>query len=170
MSTMRCVAILSCLLLSTGAAAQNSYNWWDAHKPAPVTTPPRPKSTTSAAPKLTESKQEVILPDSAALTTGGYVYAEQVPVFPGGQAALAKAIQKTLKWPSGPKQHVRVFVHFTVLPSGDITDVWVAPGRGISDAYDAAAVACVSRLPKFSPGQKNGKPVAVATTVPVDLP
>ena len=170
MHTAPYLAILSCLLLPAGAAAQNSYNWWDARKPAPLATPPSSRITSPAAPKPAEPKHEVTLPDSAALTTGGYVYVEQMPVFPGGQEALAKAIQKTLKRPSGPKQHGRVFVHFTVLVTGDIADVWVAPGKGLTDAYDAAAVECIRRLPRFSPGQKNGKPVAVATTVPVHFP
>jgi protein TonB len=104
------------------------------------------------------------------MTTGSYVRVELVPEFPGGQYALSKVIQKNLRRPSGPKQHGRVFVNFTVLASGDITDVRVAPGRGMNEAYDAAAVECIRRLPKFSPGKRDGEPIAMATTVPVDFP
>jgi hypothetical protein len=35
MQTAHYLAILGCLLLPASAAAQNSYNWWDACKPAP---------------------------------------------------------------------------------------------------------------------------------------
>ncbi|MBX0291885.1 energy transducer TonB [Hymenobacter sp. HSC-4F20] len=152
------------MLLPAAAVAQNSYNWWDARPPAPVTTPPRP------ARKPAVSVPVPVASDSLPLTSGGYLYAEQVPIFPGGQEALLKVIQKTLKRPSGPKQHGQVMVNLVVESTGAVTDVQVAPGHGINAAYDAAAVECIRRLPRFEPGKRNGKTADTALTLPVVFP
>ncbi len=95
---------------------------------------------------------------------------EQVPVFPGGQEALAKVIRKTLKRPSGPRLHGRVMVNLVVQSSGEVTDAQVAPGYGLNTAYDAAAVECIRRLPRFEPGKRNGKVADTAITLPIVFP
>ncbi|WP_170172631.1 energy transducer TonB [Hymenobacter rigui] len=53
--------------------------------------------------------------------------------------------------------------------TGEVTEVQVAPGHGLSPAYDAAAVECVRRLPRFMPGRREGKPVPMALTIPVNF-
>ncbi|GAB2797150.1 protein TonB [Hymenobacter luteus] len=157
-------ALLCWLLLPTAALAQNSYNWWDARPPAPVTAPPRPARKPAVAPPAPAAA------DSLPLTTGGYLSVEQVPVFPGGQEALAKAIRKTLKRPSGPRQSGRVLVNLVVRTTGEVTDVQVAPGQGLNAAYAAAAVECIRGLPRFEPGKRNGKTADTAITLPVLFP
>lgn len=160
----RSYAILCCGFLPVAAVAQNSYNWWDARPPAPITAPPRPtRKPAVAAPAP-------VAADSLPLTSGGYLYVEQVPIFPDGQEALLKVIRKTLKRPSGPRQHGRVMVSLVIQASGAVTDVQVAPGHGLNTAYDAAAVECIRRLPRFEPGKRNGKPVATALALPVVFP
>lgn len=159
-----CCVVLGCGLLPVAAVAQNSYNWWDARPPAPVTAPARPvRKPAIAAPAP-------VATDSLPLTSGGYLYVEQVPVFPGGQEALAKVIRRTLERPAGPRQHGRVMVNLVVRASGEVTDAQVAPGHGINAAYDAAAIECIRRLPRFAPGERNGKVVDTAITLPVVFP
>ncbi|MBT9392227.1 energy transducer TonB [Hymenobacter sp. NST-14] len=164
---MRYLPILTLLLLPLSAAAQNSYNRWDARPPDPIVPLPRntgtrlPKPAPEAAPAPT---------DSVVLTTGKYLLLEVTPTFPGGQQNLLAFIKKNLKRPPGPKQHGQVMVQFTVLASGAVTGAHVEPGRGLSPAYDAAAVDVISRLPSYSsPGKRRGEAVAMELTVPVEF-
>ncbi|RSK47994.1 TonB family protein [Hymenobacter rigui] len=60
-------------------------------------------------------------------------------------------------------------VNLVVSATGEVTEVQVAPGHGLSPAYDAAAVECVRRLPRFMPGRREGKPVPMALTIPVNF-
>jgi len=162
MVTSSRLLVLGVLLLAADTArAQNSYNWWDARPPAPVAPPPRP--TRKPAPKPPAPAPS----DSLPLTSGGYLRVETAASFPGGQEALAKLIQKNLTRPPGPRQHGRVLVNLIVAATGEMTEVQVAPGHGLSPAYDAAAVACIRGLPKFTPGRRNGSAVPMSLTLPV---
>jgi TonB family protein len=58
----------------------------------------------------------------------------------------------------------RVIVAFVVDVDGVAWGVTVA--RGVSPGLDAAAVEAV-RAARFTPGQRNGRPVAVRFTLPV---
>lgn len=159
---MRGLLVCCGLLLSAVAAsAQNSYNWWDARKPAPVSRPARP------AAKPAATLPQPAPTDSLPLTSGGYLRVEQMPVFPGGHEALLKYIHKTLQRPRGPRQHGRVLVNLIVAATGEVTEVQVAPGQGLTPAYDAAAMECIRQLPRFYPGKFNGQAAATAITLPV---
>lgn len=156
---IRTIGLLAFLLTAHGSSAQNSYNWWDARPPAPVVMPPRPTPKPKPVPAAPI--------DSAALSSGGYLFVEVVPQFLGGQEAYLAYMKKNLERPKGPKLRGKVFVRFIVQPSGAVTDAIVMPGRGLSPAYNAAALDFISRLPKFTPGRRNGATVATALTLPV---
>ena len=158
-------ALTLALLSAHPGTAQNSYNWWDARPPAPVVPPPRPAPKPAAAAAPAPS---VIL-DSLPLTTGKYTYVEVMPAFPGGQENMLNFLRKNLQRPRGPRQHGRVLVNLVVSATGEVTEVQVAPGHGLSPAYDAAAVECVRRLPRFVPGRREGKPVPTTLTIPVNF-
>lgn len=156
--------LLTALLSARSGTAQNSYNWWDARPPAPVTPPPRPAR--KPAPVAPASAITVVI-DSLPLTTGKYTYVEVMPAFPGGQENMLNFLRENLQRPRGPRQHGRVLVNLVVAATGEVTEVQVAPGHGLSPAYDAAAVECVRRLPRFTPGRREGRAVPMALTVPV---
>ncbi|AWM32024.1 hypothetical protein DDQ68_03960 [Hymenobacter nivis] len=59
----------------------------------------------------------------------------------------------------------RVFISFVISTTGEVKDVKVL--KGLSASCDEAAVNAVKVLPRFIPGKQNGRPVAVAFTVPV---
>lgn len=160
-TAFRLVALGVLLLAAATARAQNSYNWWDARPPAPVAPPPRP--TRKPAPKPPPPASS----DSLPLTSGGYLRVETVASFPGGQKALGKCLQTTLERPPGPRQRGRVLVNLIIAATGEVTKVQVAPGHGLSPAYDATAVACIRGLPKFTPGRSNGSAVPMSLTLPV---
>ena len=97
-----------------------------------------------------------------------YPSAEQMPQFPGGEAALMKYIQTHIKYPpTAAKNHVqgRVIVQFVVRKDGGVSVVHVV--RSVDKDLDREAVRVCKTLPKFTPGRQNGKVVDVWYTVPV---
>lgn len=95
-------------------------------------------------------------------------YVEQMPEFPGGQAALSQTLGQLTNYPTEALQQRlegRVFVQFVIAASGRVQDARVSkPGYA---SLDAEAVRAVSSLPAFTPGKRNGQPAAVAYTVPI---
>ncbi len=98
---------------------------------------------------------------------GVYTYVEQMPHLPGSGSmmAIVKQIQDNLVHPSGPLQEGRVFVSFVVQADGSVGDTKIV--RSLTPVYDEAVVAAIQKLPRFVPGQQDGRPVAVSFTVPV---
>ena len=97
-----------------------------------------------------------------------YRSAEQMPQFPGGEAALMKYIQTHIKYPpTAAKNHVqgRVIVQFVVRKDGGVSVVHVV--RSVDNDLDREAVRVCKTLPKFTPGRQNVKAVDVWYTVPV---
>lgn len=97
-----------------------------------------------------------------------YRSAEQMPQFPGGEAALMKYIQTHIKYPpTAAKNHVqgRVIVQFIVWKDGSIDAVKVV--RSVDKDLDKEAIRVCKTLPKFTPGRQNGKIVPVWYTLPV---
>lgn len=95
-----------------------------------------------------------------------YRSVEQMPQFPGGDAALLKYINSHLQTPETQEQlHGTVILQFVVETDGSIGEVKVV--RSVHPDYDAEAVRLIKSLPKFSPGRQNGQPVAVWYTLPV---
>lgn len=97
-----------------------------------------------------------------------YIIVEQMPVFPGGQTALAQYIASHLKYPTVAQENGiqgRVFVSFVVGEDGYVEDVRVI--KGVEPMLDKEAVRVIQSLPRWTPGNQQGKPVRVKYTVPV---
>ena len=97
-----------------------------------------------------------------------YRSVEQMPRFPGGEAALMKYIQAQIKYPpKAAKEGIegRVVVQFVVEKTGDVGEVKVL--RSIEKNIDREAIRVIKLLPKFTPGRQNGQAVAVWYTLPV---
>lgn len=93
---------------------------------------------------------------------------EQMPEFPGGQAALLKWISDNIKYPAIAEENGiqgRVVCTFVVERDGSVTDVQVA--RSIDPSLDKEAVRVLKKMPKWIPGKQNGSAVRVKYTVPV---
>lgn len=81
------------------------------------------------------------------------MWAEQLPVFPGGSEALARALAETIIYPpSCNNTQGKVVVQFVVTETGDIGEVKVV--RSIDQMLDSIAIAAVKGLPKFIPGRR----------------
>lgn len=93
---------------------------------------------------------------------------EQMPQFPGGEAALMQYLNKNIKYPMIAQEsgtQGRVIVQFVVNKDGSIVDVQVA--RSVDPYLDKEALRVIKAMPKWQPGMQRGKPVRVKYTVPV---
>lgn len=93
----------------------------------------------------------------------------QMPMFPGGDDALMKYLEKNIHYPMSAKDNAiqgKVIVQFVVEKDGSIGEVKVA--RSVARDLDREAIRLCKSLPKFSPGRNaNGEPVRVWYTLPV---
>lgn len=93
---------------------------------------------------------------------------EQMPEFPGGQAALMQFLGKITYPPFARENDLEgtVYVQFVIDKSGKITDVVIARSSG-HKILDDAAMSHVKTMPAWAPGKQRGKPVRVQYVVPI---
>ncbi|MEG1838929.1 MAG: TonB family protein [Bacteroidaceae bacterium] len=93
---------------------------------------------------------------------------ENMPEFPGGQAALLGFLGKNIKYPTIAQENGvqgRVIVQFVVNKDGSVVDPVVV--RSVDPYLDKEALRVIKTMPKWKPGQQRGKTVRVKYTVPV---
>ena len=93
---------------------------------------------------------------------------EQMPQFPGGEAALMKYLQSHINYPPMAAENNvqgKVVVQFVVDKTGKVGEVKVV--RSVDKDLDKEAVRVCKSLPKFTPGRQNGQAVSVWYTLPV---
>ena len=93
---------------------------------------------------------------------------EQMPQFPGGDAALMQYLSSHIHYPAVAEENGiqgRVVCTFVVEKNGSITDVRVV--RSVDAALDREAQRVIKSMPAWIPGKQNGAPVRVKYTVPV---
>ncbi len=119
--------------------------------------------------KITEQKVEIIQEKpKEEKKEQVFRHVEQMPEFPGGQAALMKYINDNIRYPVMAIENGvqgRVTVQFVVTKDGSVGNVTVV--RGVDRNLDEEAVRVCKTLPKFIPGKQNGQPVNVWFTLPV---
>lgn len=95
---------------------------------------------------------------------------EQMPTFPGGDAALMKYLRDNIHYPTVAAENGvqgRVVVGFVVERDGSISDVNILKGQDPS--LDKEAMRVVKSMPKWIPGKQNGSSVRVKFQVPVQF-
>jgi len=95
---------------------------------------------------------------------------EEMPEFPGGEAALHQYIAKSIKYPVIAQENGiqgRVYVSFVINAKGEVTDIKIA--RGVDPALDKEAIRVIKNMPKWKPGKQRGKAVKVSFTVPINF-
>ena len=93
---------------------------------------------------------------------------EQMPSFPGGQAALMNYLNSNIKYPVIAEENGiqgRVVVQFVVGKDGSISNVHVV--KSVDPSLDKEAVRVVKSMPRWIPGKQNGSAVRVKYTLPV---
>ena len=93
---------------------------------------------------------------------------DQMPEFPGGNAALSRFISENLRYPTSAIENGiqgRVIVQFVVTKTGSIGNVKVI--RSVDHDLDNEAIRVCKSLPNFTPGKVNGQPVNVWYSLPI---
>lgn len=99
-----------------------------------------------------------------------YMIVDQMPEYPGGEAALKKLLVENIKYPDQAKKdgvQGKVYVSFVVDENGSVQDAKVI--RGVNSELDAEALRVVKLLEKWTPGKEKGKAVKVQFTVPINF-
>ncbi|HEY3369886.1 MAG TPA: TonB family protein [Prolixibacteraceae bacterium] len=110
---------------------------------------------------------QIVAEDS---TAAPYTVVEQMPEYPGGEAALRKYLSNNVHYPQIATENGvqgKVYVNFVVDRDGGISNVKVV--RGVDSALDKEAVRVVKAMPKWIPGKQNGETVRVSYTVPINF-
>lgn len=97
-----------------------------------------------------------------------YEVVEQMPSFPGGDAALISFISQNMRYPAVAEEsgiEGRVIASFVVERDGSISDVKII--KSVDPSLDKEAVRVLKSMPKWTPGKQNGSPVRCKYTVPV---
>lgn len=99
-----------------------------------------------------------------------FTVVEQMPMYPGGDAALMGYLRDNIKYPTVAAENGvqgRVVVGFVVERDGSITDVNIL--RGVDPSLDREAMRVVKSMPRWNPGKQNGSAVRVKFQVPVSF-
>lgn len=99
-----------------------------------------------------------------------FTVVEQMPMYPGGDAALMDYLRDNIKYPTVAAENGvqgRVVVGFVVERDGSITDVNIL--RGVDPSLDREAMRVVKSMPRWNPGKQNGSAVRVKYQVPVSF-
>ena len=91
---------------------------------------------------------------------------DKMPEFPGGMAECMKFLTKNMKYPKEARmngEQGRVVLQFVVDRDGSITDIKVV--KSVSPSLDKEAIRVFKKMPKWTPGTMNGKPVRVKYTL-----
>ena len=93
---------------------------------------------------------------------------EEMPKFPGGDAAMMEFLRNTVKYPEEAMKNGiqgRVVIQFIVEKDGSISGAEVI--KKVNEQLDAEALRVVGEMPNWTPGKQKGKEVRVKFTLPV---
>lgn len=99
-----------------------------------------------------------------------FVVVEEMPMFPGGEAALLAYIAEHTQYPEVAKENNiqgKVIVRFCVTSKGGVDKVEIL--KSVDPELDKEAIRVVKTLPAFKPGKQGGKPVPVWYMVPINF-
>ncbi len=119
---------------------------------------------------MLKAKEEIKAPEPPKHVeeTKIFTVVEQMPLFPGGDAALMAYLRDNIHYPTVAAENGvqgRVVVGFVVERDGSITDVNVL--RSVDPSLDREAMRVVKGMPRWTPGKQNGSAVRVKYQVPV---
>ena len=126
------------------------------------------KGNDEAAGEVLKAKEVIADEKPKEEETKVFDVVEQMPQFPGGNAALFEYLSKHIKYPVIAEENGiqgRVIVTFVVERDGSIPDVKVL--KSVDPSLDKEAQRVVKSMPRWIPGKQNGSAVRVKYTVPV---
>ncbi|MDE6689341.1 MAG: TonB family protein, partial [Prevotella sp.] len=108
--------------------------------------------------------------DTIKVRTDAFDAVEVMPEFPGGMDGLMNYLSENIQYPQESwknNEHGRVVVSFIIAADGTVQQTEIK--RSVSPLLDAEALRVVNAMPKWKPGQQDGKDVAVKYTLPVSF-
>ena len=121
----------------------------------------------TVAVAILDQSEGVVAPAAPAAATV-YFTADEMPAFPGGDAALLKFLTSKLNYPAAALDRNlsgKVHLTFVVDPAGHLHDPRVV--RGLGSGLDEEALRLVRIMPWWTPGKIQGRPVWVSVTMPI---
>ncbi len=97
-----------------------------------------------------------------------FTIVEEMPKYPGGDAALLKYIAENLIFPPALKDQGLcgvIYASYIVDSNGVVKDVKV--NSNCVETYNAETIRVISSLKGYTPGKQRGKPVPVKFTIPL---
>lgn len=107
------------------------------------------------------SHENTIVKDSV------YKTVDKMPEFPGGQESMIKWLSAKIIYPEKAKKEGiegNAFVSFVINKSGKVQDIKVL--RSSNALFEAPAMKVVQQMPRWTPGEKDGKKVNVEMVLP----
>lgn len=95
---------------------------------------------------------------------------EVKPEYPDGNEGLGRYLSENIKYPKKALKNGvsgKVFVQFVIDKTGKVTNVVAV--RGVEKSLDKEAVRVIKSMPKWKPGMKDGQPVKVKYTIPINF-
>jgi periplasmic protein TonB len=99
-----------------------------------------------------------------------YTFVEKMPEFPGGMDELMNFIRKNLIYPEETLENGicgRIYFSFVVNFDGSLIQPEIV--RGCDTAMNMAILKFINKMPKWIPGEHNGKKVKVKMSIPVNI-
>ncbi len=99
-----------------------------------------------------------------------YITVEAMPEFPGGIPALKQYLGENIQYPPSAAANSiegTVFIEFVVDTNGSIINVKVL--RSVDPDLDAEAIRVVKAMPKWKPGEQQGKKVRTTYVLPISF-
>lgn len=115
-------------------------------------------------PPLPKTEEPEVIDDTP------FVVVEQMPVFPGGEAALMQYLGKKTKYPQRAREagiSGTVYVTFIIEADGRVSSIGIL--REVAGGCTEEAIRVVSEMPRWVPGKQRGKAVRVQMNLPISF-
>lgn len=92
------------------------------------------------------------------------------PVFPGGYDKMLKFFASTLRYPRSARRARiggTVYVSFVIGADGTVLDATIL--KGVNPDLDTEALRVINLMPKWTPGEHNGRKVFVRYNMPINF-
>jgi protein TonB len=99
-----------------------------------------------------------------------YNYVEKMPEFPGGSDSLMIFLRKNIVYPTIAKENGvsgKTIVFFVIDIDGSVTQQKII--RSVDSTLDIEVIRFISSMPKWIPGEHNGKKVKVKMSLPINI-
>ncbi len=142
-----------------------------ATEPSPEPSPdPDPVVEPTPDPSGQGTGTVILPPDDETDADEPFITVEDMPEYPGGEAALFRDLGNAFRYPALERdmgiQGV-VYVSFVVNREGQVEQVKIL--RGLSEGLDAAVIKSVKAMKRWTPGKQRGRAVPVIYTLPFNI-